>query len=127
MKRFYSLLILILFIISLKAQNNRNTSAHNDTTSYPYWIHMMQDREIPVEAVQQAFNQYWEGRKITKGDGWKPFKRWEWYSSHRVNPDGSRPAPREVLLEYRAFMSQYSTSGNNKSSNGNWTDRKSVV
>lgn len=122
MKRFYSLLILILFIISLKAQNNRNTSAHNDTTSYPYWIHMMQDREIPVEAVQQAFNQYWEGRKITKGDGWKPFKRWEWYSSHRVNPDGSRPAPREVLLEYRAFMSQYSTSGNNKSSNGNWTE-----
>jgi hypothetical protein len=41
--------------------------------------------------IQQAFNQYWTGKTIKKGKGYKAFKRWEWYWERRINPDGTFP------------------------------------
>ncbi|MBU6343043.1 MAG: hypothetical protein KGS48_16225, partial [Bacteroidetes bacterium] len=41
--------------------------------------------------IQQAFKNYWAGKTIQKGKGYKAFKRWEWYWERRVNPDGTFP------------------------------------
>ena len=38
--------------------------------------------------TQAAFNAYWENREITKGQGYKPFKRWEAFMEERVFPSG---------------------------------------
>ena len=46
--------------------------------NHPHWVDMMQDRSINFYETQKAFEAYWEDREVTKGSGWKPFKRWEW-------------------------------------------------
>ncbi len=44
--------------------------------------------EYTFYEVQAAFNQYWEGRPIERGKGWKQFKRWEAFMEPRVYPTG---------------------------------------
>jgi len=100
---------------SLKAQTRTsNPPADNDTASYPYWIEMMQDPSVNFFKVQQAFNTYWKDRPVTKGCGWKPFKRWEYMMMNRINADGSRPAADETFNAYMTMQK------NVRSSNGNW-------
>jgi len=100
----------------LNAQTRTSTPpALNDTASYPYWIEMMQDPSVNFFKVQQAFNTYWKDRPVTKGCGWKPFKRWEYMMMSRINPDGSRPAPDETFNAYMTL------NKNVRSSNGSWT------
>ncbi len=45
--------------------------------------------------IQDAFYDYWEGKTIQKGKGWKQFKRWENFMAPRVYPHGNiqLPAP----------------------------------
>lgn len=42
--------------------------------------------------IQQAFQTYWKDKEPGKGSGYKNFKRWEYFWSSRVLPDGSFPA-----------------------------------
>ncbi|HZE21129.1 MAG TPA: sialidase family protein, partial [Desulfobaccales bacterium] len=106
-------IILIGSAVALHAQD-AITPAAGDTANYPYWIEMMQDPSVNFFTVQRAFNLYWEHRKITRGCGWKPFKRWEYMMQSRVNPDGTRPAADLVYRSYEAYMK------NKKSMAGNW-------
>ena len=116
MKRTLLLLAgLLLFVMAGKAQNNSRNNV-NDTASYPYWIEMMQDPDANFFQVQRAFNQYWKDRKITRGCGWKVFKRWEYMMQSRVNPDGSRPAPDATFNAYSEY------EGNSRSSAGSWVN-----
>ena len=55
--------------------------------------------------VQKAFNQYWEGKdleakKVIRGKGYKPFKRWENWMIPRVYPSGYLPL-NKTWLEYQ--------------------------
>lgn len=78
---------------------------------------MMQDPEANFFATQRAFNKYWENRPITKGCGWKPFKRWEHMMSTRVSTIGKKPAPDHIAHQYKTYFQSHS-----KSANGNWTE-----
>jgi photosystem II stability/assembly factor-like uncharacterized protein len=49
--------------------------------------------------IQRSFNEYWEGREIEKGKGWKQFKRWEYFWEQRVAPTGEFPNPMQLLME----------------------------
>jgi len=89
----------------------------SDTASYPYWVEMMQNQEANFFATQEAFYTYWKGREITKGNGYKPFKRWEYMMEQRVNPDGSRPAADRSLIAYNLYLAQHS----GRSVEGDWT------
>lgn len=88
-----------------------------DAAEYPYWIEMMQDPDANFFETQQAFNTYWEGREITKGSGYKPFKRWEYWMEQRVSSDGTKPAPGHDISEYY----NYKSANSSRSSAGNWT------
>ena len=92
------------------------TPAANDTASFPYWISMMEDNSVNFFKVQRAFEHYWQDRPITKGSGWKVFKRWEYLMQFRVDSAGNRPAPDAVQQE----MERYHTL--DISPNGNWTN-----
>jgi len=113
-------LLLLAFSLCLFAVPGRSQistpvlSAANDTAQYPYWVQMMQDQTVNFFKVQRAFNIYWQNRKITKGCGWKVFKRWEYMMQSRVLPNGDRPAPELAEHAYEQFL-RTSTS-----SNGNW-------
>ncbi len=95
-------------------QNTQVPLASNDTAQYPYWVQMMQDQTVNFFKVQRAFNIYWQNRKITKGCGWKVFKRWEYMMQSRVLPNGDRPAPELAEQAYEQFLRS------NTSTNGNW-------
>lgn len=119
MKYIYAISFLFIFSFSVYSQTTRNEST-SENPETPEWANMMQDNDIPLEQVQQAFNEFWSGKPRSKGDGWKPFKRWEWYMSQRVNPDGSRPEPDAVVKEYKSFMNTYSQGF--KSTSGSWNE-----
>jgi len=90
---------------------------HADTASFPYWINMMLDQNANFYATQKAFYTYWENREITKGSGYKLFKRWEYMMGQRVKPDGSRPAADRDLNAYNAYKQSHA----NRSAEGDWT------
>lgn len=74
-----------------------------DTANVPVWIDMMQDQNANFFETQKAFEMYWDGRTRTKGDGYKPFKRWEWFMQYEINPDGSFRNPNDIQQEVMQF------------------------
>lgn len=122
MKSFFtSLLILgLLLLVSPVRSQSITTPSDNDTSKYPYWIQMMQDPTANFFDTQRAFEMYWKDRTITKGCGWKPFKRWESFMRTRVAPDGTLPAPDQVQRIYQEYMQSHDQSS---SLAGNWTSQ----
>jgi PKD repeat protein len=108
MKTSKSLLFVLAgVIIGINAWSQKGSTQPPDYSSYPYWIEMMQDHSVNFFEVQKAFNAYWENREITKGNGWKPFKRWEWWQGQHINPDGTRQEPDHIYKEYLKYMASH--------------------
>lgn len=119
MKMLHKILVVLslLVILVFKTQViSAQSTAPADTASYPYWIEMMQDPGANFFATQSAFYKYWENRPITKGCGYKPFKRWEYMMQSRVDQYGNKPAPDKIYNEYAAYNSRKSTDAYS----GNW-------
>ncbi|MEI6433365.1 MAG: PKD domain-containing protein [Bacteroidota bacterium] len=116
MKR--TLLLIAGFLLLAMAGKTQNDIRNvvNDTATYPYWIEMMQNPDANFFQTQRAFNIYWKDRKITRGSGWKVFKRWEYMMQSRVNPDGSRPSPDATFKAYEEY------ERNSRSSAGSWVN-----
>jgi photosystem II stability/assembly factor-like uncharacterized protein len=53
--------------------------------------------------IQTAFNSYWENKTPEKGDGYKPFKRWEWFWEPRVGQSGEFPPSDINYTEWQKF------------------------
>lgn len=64
------------------------------------WVDQMMDPSVNFYTVQQSFEEYWEGREVEKGKGWKQFKRWEAYMEPRVYPTGERPSSAVISEVY---------------------------
>lgn len=86
------------------------------------YVQMMRNPNVNFYEVQQAFNTYWEGKKIEKGKGYKAFKRWEAYMAPRVYPSGNMTLPSLSYENYLAWEAQQTGKGggNTKSLAGNW-------
>ena len=113
--------LLVFFSLSSKAQNNIANST-KDYASHPYWIEMMQDPHGNFFEIQKAFNAWWDGREITKGSGYKPFKRWEYYWQFRINPDGSFPESGGVYREYNKYLQSHPDQGGLKTGQPAWKE-----
>ncbi|MBU1368805.1 MAG: T9SS type A sorting domain-containing protein [Bacteroidetes bacterium] len=115
MRSFYlfSMAFAFFFATAFSTLNAQNQPEPSD---YPYWIEMMQDQNANFDATVDAFEAYWENREVTKGSGYKPFKRWEYMMSQRVNPDGSRPAPDRELKA----LQQFRNTRSNQTTGGDW-------
>ncbi|MCX6225852.1 MAG: hypothetical protein NTV01_14055, partial [Bacteroidia bacterium] len=118
-----NLLLLSVFLLaaglSVSAQN-RTVTAPGNYASTPYWINMMEDPNANFFDIQRAFYTYWQGRVTHRGDGYKPFKRWEYYWQSRVNPDGSFPPAGQIYREYNRFAAAQPEGSGFKSGNANW-------
>jgi PKD repeat protein/photosystem II stability/assembly factor-like uncharacterized protein len=104
--------------IQINAQSQPATVT-NDTNSSTSWVEMMQDPSVNFYTVQAAFNDYWKDRPITRGCGWKPFKRWEYMMKQRVQPDGVRPPEDATFKAYTEYMQKKDGS---RSLSGNWVN-----
>ncbi|MEL6823579.1 MAG: glycosyl hydrolase, partial [Calditrichota bacterium] len=80
------------------------------------WVEKMEDPEANFYDIQQSFNEYWDGREVSKGSGWKPFKRWEYFMEPRVYPSGKIPRPDATAKAMRA----YRASGAKTNSSADW-------
>jgi len=118
MNKFYLFFIfLFLFFSTLTAQNN-SQAKEKDTSDYPYWIEMMQDPSANYYQTVRAFNLYWKDREIIRSSGYKPFKRWEYYWSSRLNPDGTRKLGNHDYFVVTKFLEKYNYKGAFKQTGG---------
>ncbi|MFK7920586.1 MAG: T9SS type A sorting domain-containing protein [Bacteroidia bacterium] len=87
----------------------------------PRYVELMQDPSAQYEETLSAFDDYWENRPITKGSGWKPFKRWQYYMESRVDADGSQMAPQRRLSIYQEYLNTHPQGAEKRTSiNGDW-------
>lgn len=112
MKKYFFIIGIIILSISVNVVKGQNKSKN---TNGSQWIKMMQDPSANFYETQKAFNSYWKDKDISKGSGWKPFKRWEWFWEQRIDKQGNLPAPDKNYKEYIKYKSSHS-----KSLNGNW-------
>ncbi|MCB0762961.1 MAG: hypothetical protein KDC12_15655, partial [Flavobacteriales bacterium] len=65
-----------------------------------HWAQKMKNPNVNFYEVQEAFNTFWEGKEVTKGQGYKQYKRWEQFWEQRLYPSGERIAPDHVYNEW---------------------------
>lgn len=70
------------------------------------WTKEIIDKKDNFFDVQQSFNDYWQGKEIKRGNGWKQFKRWEYFWEQRTFPDGKIENGLTIYNEYLKFVRQ---------------------
>ncbi|MEN9638974.1 MAG: hypothetical protein RLZZ262_842, partial [Bacteroidota bacterium] len=79
----------------------------------------MRDPNYSFYEIQAKFNEYWAGRPVERGKGFKAFKRWENFMIPRVNPQtGAWPAPDAV---WQAMQDSPQMFQQNQEMPGNWS------
>lgn len=79
-----------------------------------------ESKSLNFYEIQKSFNEYWEGREIEKGKGWKQFKRWEHYWEPRVDKFGALPPSGIILEEFAKYKKEHKKTGN-RVVTANWT------
>lgn len=85
----------------------------------PVWYEMGDNKGFTFYEVQQAFNEYWAGKKIEKGKGYKVFKRWENTVAPRVYPSGDLSLLSQTYPNFLEWQRENGVSARNSA--GNWT------
>ena len=75
------------------------------------WVEGMQDHRINFYQVQQDFEDFWKGKTVERGNGFKQFKRWEAFTEERVQPTGERPHPSVWFQGVQAMKQATSSNG----------------
>ena len=87
------------------------------------WTAMSENTNANFYDVQKDFQEYWAGRKITRGSGYKPFKRWEAYMEPRVYPSGNMALPTQMYTNFRTWQKDNGGAFDRlRSSAGNWQE-----
>lgn len=102
------ILLIVMFLFSF--QNSWSQESQPLT-----WTMMMKDPNVNFYDLQKAFYKAWEGKEITKGKGYKQFKRYEAFMAPRVYPTGFLPTE-TISKELSALV-----TNSQKSAAGNWT------
>jgi photosystem II stability/assembly factor-like uncharacterized protein len=56
--------------------------------------------------IQSAFYRHWADKTPDRGEGWKIFKRWEWYWEHRIHADGSFPPAGQKEKAWKEYLAK---------------------
>ena len=81
-------------------------SVFTNTIDAQEWVRKMQSPNVNFHEVQKSFYEYWEGKSVTKGNGWKQFKRWEYFMAPRVNEEGRIPRPAITWESYKSSQAR---------------------
>jgi photosystem II stability/assembly factor-like uncharacterized protein len=105
MKTFTSLLIMIVFSLSLSAQP---------------WMSNTGTEKRTFKEIQHAFYEYWKDKPVEKGSGYKQFKRWEWFWESRLLENGEFPSSSINLDETKKYFESSPAARNSKVNSANW-------
>lgn len=70
--------------------------------------------------IRKEMNEYWKNHEITKGCGYKPYKRWEWYWEQRTGRQGIFPAGDIIYRTWEKYISE-NPSDQPFDTSANWT------
>ncbi len=74
----------------------------------------LESGEVSWSEVREAFDKYWEGKEITRGQGWKQFKRLDYFVSQRIDVNDPNSTMRsDYLLEAINFRKDQGAVDNN--------------
>lgn len=104
--------ILLTFVLSIVFTTISNAQP---------WLKNL-DRNANFYEIQKSFNKYWEGKTPGKGEGWKPFKRWEFYWQDRIEPNGDFPEPTALWFAWQQKKSIFGGKNSNQINAANWTE-----
>ncbi|MFM2133353.1 MAG: hypothetical protein RL156_634, partial [Bacteroidota bacterium] len=107
--------LVVLSVIALFSTSYCSAQASNPDEQR--WVQMMQSPNPNFYDIQREFNDYWSRHEHVKGDGWKAFKRWEYYWQRRVLPDGSFPSGKEIVSAVQKKLADRAAKRNTKKSN----------
>ena len=88
-----SMVLFLSFLLSGRIASAQATSLATSTTD-----------KANFYQIQKRFNDYWKGRVVTRGSGYKPFKRWEWFWEQRVDRQGNFPPNNIVTTEWEKYV-----------------------
>ncbi len=103
MKKLILLLIFLLSWCNIFAQTRvkvndyipKNISASDlkpvDINKIDKSLRWLQPMNNDFKAVNNSVKTYWEDRKDGKGNGWKPYKRWEYFWKQRLSDNSKLP------------------------------------
>ncbi|MFN9776644.1 MAG: VPS10 domain-containing protein [Candidatus Kapaibacterium sp.] len=117
--------LVVLSVLALLPTSKAGAQASNPDEQR--WVQMMCEPNANFFTIQREFNEYWSRHERAKGDGWKAFKRWEYFWERRVLPDGSFPSSKEIVdavqkkLAERAAKRQSSKSNRKQNATANFT------
>lgn len=73
------------------------------------WTASIKNPNPSFREIREAFYGYWKDRPVEKGQGFKQFKRWEWYFSQRLLADGSLPPASITVEEWNKYLAEHPT------------------
>jgi hypothetical protein len=80
------------------------------------FVELMSKPDANLYEIQDAFNTYFQDKDINeKGNGYKPFKRWEYFVSPRVYPSGNLALLKQSALNFEEYLRSNSASKFNSS------------
>jgi photosystem II stability/assembly factor-like uncharacterized protein len=93
----------------------------SSTTQAQPWMQKLANSNPSFEEIRDAFYDYWNGRTIGKGKGYKQFKRWEWFMQNRLMPDGKLPPSDLTVKNWDLYRQSHPEVAQKTSSAANWT------
>ena len=86
------------------------------------WVDAMENpSNNKFEDIVEQFDNYWEGKEITKGSGYKQFRRWQEYWKDRLMEDGTLPPAGIKQLEIQNYLRSQRSSDTRMALTANWT------
>ena len=87
------------------------------------WSKNLKSADPTFKEIQDAFYSYWKNKTIERGQGYKVFKRWEWFMQNRLLPDGKLPPSDITYRNFKNYQQSHpqTTAGNRLTSAATWT------
>ena len=91
------------------------------------WTTKIQSENPTFQEIRGAFDDYWRGKRKVKGQGYKQFRRWEWYWESRILPNGHFPPSSVTWDEHQKYRESHTYAPDKRSetimSSANWTSK----
>lgn len=95
MKKPNKLVVFVLFIFLIQTANAQP------------WMENIKSQNPNFFEIKKAFNDYWKDKTPEKGQGYKQFKRWEWFWEQRVGKNGEFPKSTVLWDEYEKYIAEH--------------------
>ena len=111
MKKLYSLLLVLTFIASAQPLFSQKATVGD-----------LEREPLNFYEIQERIGSKWKDKPPKKGDGFKQYKRWEYFWEGRTNLDGTFPSPEMIETDWRDYQAKHPEARTSAFSTGTWKE-----